>query len=69
MINVTITAKDETIKAINETIKKISIPSDLINNVIGKNGYRVQQIQSIYNIKIHAKFQSRSIQNIKVIGN
>ena len=52
----------------NET-KKIAIPSDLIGNVIGKNGYRVQQIQNTYNVKIHRKFQKRSIQDIKVIGN
>ena len=34
-----------------------------------KNGYRVQQIQSTYNVKIQTKFQNRSIQDIKVTGN
>ena len=52
----------------NET-KKIAIPSDLIGNVIGKNGYRVQQIQNNCDVKIHTKFQNRSIQDIKVTGN
>ena len=56
-------------EAINETTKKISIPSDLVGNVIGKNGYRVQQIQNTCNVKIHTKFQNRSIQDIKVTGN
>ena len=53
----------------NETAKKISIPSDLIASVIGKNGYRVQQIQNTYNVKIHTNFQNRSVQDIKVTGN
>ena len=56
-------------EAMSETTKKISIPSDLIGNVIGKNGYRVQQIQNTYNVKIPTKFQNRSIQDIKVTGN
>ena len=55
-------------EAMNET-KKISIPSDLIGNLIGKNGCRVQQIQDTYNVKIHTKFQKRSIQDIKLIRN
>ena len=38
----------KTYEAVNETTKNISIPSDLIGNVIGKNGYRVQQIQNTY---------------------
>ena len=59
----------KTHEAINERTKKISIPSDLIGNVIGKNGYRVQRIQNTYNVKIHTKFQNRSIQDIKVKGN
>ena len=42
----------KTHEAINERTKKISIPSDLIGNVIGKNVYRVQQIQKTYNVKI-----------------
>ena len=33
-------------EAMSETTKNISIPSDLTGNVIGKNGYRVQQIQT-----------------------
>ena len=53
----------------NETTKKISIPSNLIGNVIGKNGYRFQQIKNIYNVKIHTKFQNRSTQDIKITGN
>ena len=56
-------------EAMSETTKKISIPSDLIGNVIGKNGYRVQQIQNNCDVKIHTKFQNRSIQDIKVTGN
>ena len=55
-------------EAMSKTTKKISIPSDLIGNVIGKNGCRVQQIQNTYNVKIHTKFQNRSIQDIKVTG-
>ena len=37
--------------------------------MIGENGCRVQQIQNTYNVKIHTKFQNRSIQDIKVTGN
>ena len=37
--------------------------------MIGKTGYRVQQIQNTYNVKVHTKFQNRSIQDIKVTGN
>ena len=59
----------QTHEAINETTKKISIPSDLIGNVIGKNGYRVQQIQNTCNVKTYTKFQNRNIQDIKVTGN
>ena len=55
--------------AINGTTKKISILSGLISNVIRKNGCRVQQIQNTYKVKIHTKFQNRSIQDIKVTGN
>ena len=61
--------KSKTYETINETTKKISIPSDIIDNVIGKTGYRVQQIQNTYNVKVHTKFQNRSIQDIKVTGN
>ena len=46
-------------EAMSKTTKKISIPSDLIGNVTGKNGCRVQQIQNTYNVKIHTKFQNR----------
>ena len=56
-------------EAMSKTTKKISIPSDLIGNVIVKNGCRAQQIQNTYNVKIHTKFQNRSIQDIKVTGN
>ena len=59
----------KTHEVLSETTKKISIPSDLIGNVIGKNGYRVQQIQNNCDVKIHTKFQNRSIQDIKVTGN
>ena len=59
----------KTHEAINETTKKIPIPSDLICNVIEKNQYRVQQIQNNCNVKIYTKFQNRSIQDIKVTGN
>ena len=42
----------KTHEAINETRKKISIPSGLIGNMIGKNVCRVQQMQSMYNVKM-----------------
>ena len=60
--------KSNTHEAMTETTKKISISSNLIGNVIGKNGYRVQQIQNTCNVKIHAKLQGTSIQDIKLIG-
>ena len=59
----------KTHEAMNDTAKKISIPSDLIASVIGKNRYGVQQIQNTYNVKIHTNFQNRSVQDIKVTGN
>ena len=62
-------SNSKTHEAMSETTKKISIPSNLIGNVIGKNGYRFQQIQNTYNVKIHTKFQNRSIQDIKITGN
>ena len=37
--------------------------------MIGKNGYRVQQIENTYNVQIYTKFQNRSIQDIKVTRN
>ena len=60
--------KSNTHEAMTETTKKISISSNLIGNVIGKNGYRVQQIQNTCNVKIHTKLQGTSIQDIKLIG-
>ena len=56
-------------EAINKTTKKVSAKFDLIGNLIGKNGCRVQQIQNTYNVKIYTKFQGRLIQDTKVTGN
>ena len=56
----------KTHEAINATTKDIST---IIGNVIAKIAYRVQQIQSTYNVTIHKKFQNRGIQDIKVTGN
>ena len=56
-------------EAINKTTKKVSAKFDLIGNLIGKNGCRVQQIQNTYNVKIYTKFQGRLIQGTKVTGN
>ena len=56
-------------EAINKTAKKVPAPFDLIGNLIGKNGYRVQQIQNTYNVKIYTKFQGRLIQDTKVTEN
>ena len=33
--------------------------TDIIGNVIGRNEYRVQQIQNTYNVKIYAEFQNK----------
>ena len=52
----TSTHKSKTDEAINETTKKISVSSDLIGNVIGKNGLTIQQIQDTYNKAIYTKF-------------
>ena len=52
----TSTHKSKTDEAINETTKKISVSSDLIGNVIGKNGLTIQQIQDTYNKTIYTKF-------------
>ena len=38
-------------EAMSETTKKISIPSDLIGNVTGKNGYRVYDTKHLMNTK------------------